>query len=100
MRFTFATNILVCALDNQAGERHRVAVDLIGRSHGRDCIVTLPALAELLRALTGKHRIAPEKAAEIVHGWRDAVPVCAAGEICLVDAMDALVAHSWSFGMR
>jgi predicted nucleic acid-binding protein len=97
MRFTFDTNILVYALDNQAGDRHRIAVDLIRRARGRDCIVTLQALGELFRALTAKHRVAPVKAAEIVQGWRDAVPVFAADEICLVDAMEAVAAHSWSF---
>lgn len=97
MRFTFDTNILVYALDNQAGERHRIALDLIRRARGRDCIVTLQALAELFRTLTGKHRIAPAVASDIVQGWRDAVPIFAADDICLVDAMDAVAAHSWSF---
>ncbi len=97
MRFTFDTNILVYAIDTQAGERHHVALDLVRRSSGRDCIVTLQALAELFRALTGKHRVSPIKAAEIVQGWRDAVPVFAADESCLADAMDAVAAHSWSF---
>jgi len=44
--------------------------------------------------LTGKYRIAPVKAAEIVQDCRDAVPVFAANEACLTDAIDA---HSWSF---
>ncbi len=97
MRFTFDTKILVYAIDNQAGARHRMALDLIRRSRGRDCIITLQALAELFRALTVKRRIAPVKAAEIIQGWRDAVPIVAADEICLVDAMDAVAAHGWSF---
>jgi hypothetical protein len=89
VRFTFDTNILVYAIDNQAGARHRMALDLIRRSRGRECIITLQALAELFRALTVKRRIASVKAAEIIQGWRDAVPIVAADEICLVDAMDA-----------
>ena len=97
MRFTFDTNILVYAIDSQAGERHRMALDLVRRSSGRDCVVTLQALAELFRALTGKHRISPVDAAGIVQDWRDAVPVFAADEMCLTDAIDAVVAHSWSF---
>ena len=97
MRFTFDTNILVYAIDTQAGDRHRIALDLIRRARGRDCVVTLQALAELFRALTGKHRVAPAKAAEIVQEWRDAVPVFAADELCLTDAIDAVTTHSWSF---
>jgi predicted nucleic acid-binding protein len=97
MRFTFDTNILVYAIDTEAGERHRVALDLIRRSSGQDCVVTLQALAELFRTLTGKRGVAPVKAAEIVQGWRDAVPVFAADETCLADAIDAVASHSWSF---
>jgi predicted nucleic acid-binding protein len=74
-----------------------VALDLVRRASGRDCILTLQALAELFRALTGKYRVAPAKAAEIVQDWRDAVPVFAADEACLTDAIDAVIAHSWSF---
>jgi predicted nucleic acid-binding protein len=57
MRFTLDTNILVYAIDMQAGDRHLVALDLVRRARGRDCIVTLQALAELFRTLTGKHRV-------------------------------------------
>jgi predicted nucleic acid-binding protein len=97
MRFTFDTNILVYAIDSQAGDRHHMALELVRRASERDCILTLQSLAELFRALTGRHRIPPVKAAEIVQGWRDAVPVFAADEMCLTDAIDAVVAHSWSF---
>jgi predicted nucleic acid-binding protein len=97
VRFTFDTNILVYALDSDAGERHRVAVDLVRRASGRDCVLTLQALAELFRTLSGKYRVAPAKAAEIVQGWQDAVPVFAANQACLTDAIDAVIAHSWSF---
>jgi predicted nucleic acid-binding protein len=97
MRFTFDTNILVYAIDSQAGDRHRMALELVRRASGRDCVLTLQSLAELFRALTGRHRVSPVKAAEIVQEWRDAVPVFAADEMCLTDAIDAVVAHSWSF---
>lgn len=98
MRFTIDTNILVYAVDRDAGERHRQAVDLLRRARGRDCVLTLQSLAELFRALTGaKHRVEPTRAAEIVQQWRDALPVVAADDRCLTDAMDAVVHHSWSF---
>ncbi len=97
MRFTFDTNILVYAVDSDAGERHRIALDLVRRARGLDCMITLQALAELFRTLTARHDIAPVRAAEIVQGWRDAMPVVAADEMCLADAMDTVAAHSWSF---
>ncbi len=98
MRFTLDTNVLVYALDRDAGERHRAALDITRRALGRDCILTLQSLAELFRTLTGpKMRVAPATAAGIVQQWRDALPVVAADEASLVDAMDAVTHHGWSF---
>ena len=97
MRFTFDTSILVYAIDTREGERHRIALDLVQRARGKDCVVTLQALAELFRTLTGKGKIAPAKAIEMVQLWRDAATVVAADDICLVDAMDAVADHGWSF---
>lgn len=97
MRFTLDTNILFYALDRNAGERHRIALDIVRRARGGDCVITLQALGELFRILTAKMRVAPSIATEIVQDWRDAVPVVVADETCLVDAMDAVAAHGWSF---
>ena len=97
MRFTFDTNVLVYAADRDAGEKHRIAVDLIRRARGRDCVVTLQSLAELFRVLTRKGKVEAVKAIEVVQAWRDAAPVFAADETCLVDAMEAVAAHGWSF---
>ncbi len=98
MRFTLDANVLVYAADRDAGERHRVALDVVRRARHRDCVLTLQALAELFRALTGhKHRVAPERAAAIVQDWRDALPVVAADEASLTDAIDAVIHHSLSF---
>lgn len=98
MRITLDTNILVYAADRDAGERHRIALDVVRRLRGRDCVLTLQALAELFRTLTGpKHRIDPPRAATIVAQWRDALPVVAADELSLMDAMDAVIHHGWSF---
>lgn len=97
MRFTFDTNVLVYAVDRDAGDRHRIALDLVRRARGKDCVITLQALAELFRALTGKGKVAPAEATKIVHAWRDVAPVFAADDMCLVDAMDAVTDHNWSF---
>jgi predicted nucleic acid-binding protein len=97
MRFTFDTNILVYALDRDSGDRHRMAVALIRRARGKDCVIMLQALAELFRTLTGRRNVAPAKAIGIVQAWRDVAPVFAADDLCLVDAMDAVADHQWSF---
>jgi len=97
MRFTFDTNVLVYAVDRDAGDRHHIALDLVRRARGKDCVITLQALAELFRALTGKGKVVPEEAIKIVQAWRDVAPVFAADDMCLVDAMDAVTDHHWSF---
>ena len=99
MRFTLDTNILVYAVDRNAGERHRLAVNLVQRVRkGRNCVLTLQSLAELFRTLTGsKMRMAPAQAAALVQHWRDVLPVVAADDACLTDAMDAVTHHGWSF---
>jgi predicted nucleic acid-binding protein len=97
MRFTLDTNVLVYAADKDAGDRHDVALDLVRRARGKDCVISLQALAELFRTLTGKGKVEPARAIEIVQAWRDAVPIVAADETCLMDAMDAVADHAFSF---
>lgn len=98
MRFTLDTNILVYAIDRDAGDRHLAALDIARRARGRDCVLTLQSLAELFRALTSpKLKVPAERAARIVQEWQDALPVAAADEACLTDAMDAVIHHGWSF---
>lgn len=98
MRFTLDTNILVYALDRDAGTRHDIALDITRRARGRDCVLTLQSLGELFRTLTRpKLGIASAQAADIVQQWRDAMLVVIADEDCLTDAMDAVTYHGWSF---
>jgi predicted nucleic acid-binding protein len=97
MRFTLDTNVLVYAVDSNAGSRHHIARELAERATQLDCVLTLQALAELFRVLTAKHRFLPSRAATIVQTWREALPVAAADESCLGDAIDAVIHHGWSF---
>jgi predicted nucleic acid-binding protein len=97
VRFTVDTNILIYALTDQDDAKHRAARSLVQRARERDCIVTLQVLGEMFRALTGKlHRPAVEAIAAVEDG-RSAMPVAAADEACLVDAMDAVAGHGLSF---
>ncbi len=40
-RFTLDTNILVYAVDRDAGDRHSMAIDLVDKAVQQDCILTL-----------------------------------------------------------
>jgi len=48
----------------------------------------------LFHVLTRKFGRAPAEAAAAVRDWRSAVPVVAADEACLIDAMDAVDGHN------
>ena len=98
MRLTLDTNILVYAVDRNAGERHEIALDLVRRARETDCVLTLQSLAELFRVLTSpKLGVSPAQAGSIVQQWRDALPVVAADEACLTDAIEAVTHNGWSF---
>lgn len=97
MRFTIDTNILVYAAMRQSGPNHPAAVGLIRRAANHDCVVTLQALGELFRILTGKFKVPAAKAITDIHELRAAFPIVAADEVCLIDAMDAVAGHGLSF---
>jgi predicted nucleic acid-binding protein len=97
MRFTFDTNMLVYAVDKDAGERHRIALDLVRQARGRDCVITLQALAEFFNTLVNKRKIPPTRVMEVIQAWRDAATIVAADESCLVDAMTAVADHGFPF---
>jgi predicted nucleic acid-binding protein len=97
VRVTFDTNILIYSWDIDAGYRHDVAVDLMDRSLGRDCVLTLQSLGEAFRTLTGRFKLPPAYARVRVERWRNAFPVVAADEACLFDAMNTVADHGLSF---
>jgi len=97
VRFSIDTNILVYATFNQNEEKHRAALRIMERAQNVDCVVTLQAVGELFHTLTRRLRISAKQATTVVHKWRSAMPVIAADEACLVDAMDAVVGHGLPF---
>lgn len=98
MIVTFDTNILVYAVDFEAGPRHQRAADLVERAiRNRLGIITLQALGEFFNVLTRKMRIEARAAAELVEGWMAALPVHSAGEGELADAMRVVREHRIQF---
>ena len=96
-RFSLDTNILVYAVDRDSGERHVRARSLVGRAARRDCVLTVQALAEFFHATTRKNLLPPERASVFVRNWLDVFQVASAGDMALVDAMDAVREHRLSF---
>lgn len=96
-RFSLDTNILVYAVDRDAGDRHARSKELVGRAARRDCVLTVQALAEFFHATTRKSRLTPAEARAYVRDWLDVFQVTAADDAALADAMDAVEEHRLSF---
>ena len=96
-RFSLDTNILVHAVDRDAGARHDRSRVLLGRAARRDCVLTVQALAEFFHATTRKNLLPLSRASAFVRGWLDVFQVTSADTVALVDAMDAVREHRLSF---
>ena len=96
-RFSLDTNILVYAVDRDAGVRHKLSRALVGRAARSDCVLAAQALAEFFHATTRKGLLAPAAASALVRDWLDVFHVTSADTVALVEAMDAVGEHRLSF---
>jgi len=96
-RFTLDTNILVYAVDRDAGDRHGTAIDLVDKAVQQDCILTLQALSEFFYAVTRKGKMPSVDAAEQVRDWQTLFPVVAAQPDVLSRAFSAVEDHGLAF---
>ena len=96
-RFSLDTNILVYAIDRDAGDRHERSKEIMARAARHDCVLTVQALAEFFHATTRKTLLEPSRARDFVCDWLDVFHVTSADETALVDAMDAVEEHRLSF---
>lgn len=100
-RFSLDTNILVYALDHQAGQRHLRARSIVEASAIADCWLTLQAISEFYAAVTRK-RLAPASEARAqAQDWlelfrtasasadavRSALAIAAVGRVSYWDAL-------------
>ena len=91
------TNILVHAVDRDAGERHEQSRTLLGRAARCDCVLTVQALAEFFHATTRKKLLPVSRANGFVRDWLGVFQIASAGTAALVDAMDMVEEHRISF---
>ena len=96
-RFSLDTNILVYAVDRDAGERHEQGRALLERAARCDCVLTVQALAEFFHATTRKNLLPASRAGGLVRDWLDVFQVASAGTAALVAAMDVVEKHRLSF---
>ena len=94
MKISFDTNLLIYAIDADAGIRHQEAVELVAQAANVECTLTLQSLGEFFHVATRKCGIAPEVARRIVQRWRAVFPTIAANEADAARAMDAVCDHA------
>ncbi len=97
MRLSLDTNVLVYAADREAGDRHRLAKDLVRRAGSGDCLLTLQSLGEFFHVATRKGKVPPTDAANVVQSFRATFPIAAADAGVLDSAISAVLQHGLSF---
>ena len=97
MRVSLDTNILVYAVDSDAGGKNRAATLLVRRAAGADCVLSLQSLAEFFHAVTRKGVMTANEAQRLIDEWRAVFPVYAASEKSLTDAIDVHRKHRLAF---
>lgn len=96
-RFTLDTNILVYALDRQAGDRHVLASRIIGEAVLADCSLTLQSVSEFYAAVTRKRLVPPAEAMAQAHDWLDMFPTVPASASAVRAALTTAAAGHASY---
>jgi len=96
-RYSLDTNILIYAVDCEAGERHLLAMDILDRAVDEDCVLALQVLAEFFHAVTRKGKMPPDEAAGQVADWQLLFPVVLPRPETLQQAIAAVTTHRLSF---
>jgi predicted nucleic acid-binding protein len=97
VRVAFDSNILVYAVDNQAGARRDAAADLLIRATPRDAVLALQVLGEFLNVVTRKLGVSKQAAADHIADWRSVFPVVAPGATTMDRAIGAAIEHDLQF---
>lgn len=96
-RFTLDTNLLVYSIDNAAGVRHHLAVEIVLRAVRRDCWLALQAISEFYASVTRKRIIPTSVAAARANDWLLAFPCAAASANAIRAALTDAVAGRASY---
>ena len=96
-RYSLDTNILIYSIDNQAGERHQLAIKLMQKMIVSDCVLTLQSLSEFFSAATRKGKMPIQDAIAQIDDWMTLFPVINAVPTTLRMAMNGVQDHQFSF---
>ena len=96
-RFTLDTNILVYSMDNGAGWRRQVAIEVIARAALRDCALTLQATSEFFSVAKRKNLMPVDKAAAQALDWLDLFPIAMVSKSAVRAALATSVTGQLSY---
>jgi predicted nucleic acid-binding protein len=96
-RITLDTNILIYAVDLDAGQKNDMAREWLGAVARHDGILTVQALGEFYHATTRKALLSQTEAESYIDNWRAVFTVVAANEVTLENAIAATRSHGFSF---
>lgn len=96
-RISIDTNILIYAIDADAGNRHKMAIKVLERAITCDCLLTLQVLSEFFNVLTRKNQVSVHDATKHVEAFMEIFPVVAAKQDTLKQAIRMVSEHSFSF---
>ena len=96
-RLSLDTNILVYAMDRDAGAKRDLAIQIVDRAVDCDTVLTLQVLSEFFAATTRKGKMPPEEARAQVMDWLTLFPLVAAKPTTWPKAMRGVLDHGFSF---
>lgn len=96
-RISLDSNVLVYAVDRDAGPRHGRAIELMERALYLDCVLTLQSLCEFFHAVTRKGKASLEEAWAQVQDWQILFPVASAKPSTLARAVAAVQSRRLTF---
>lgn len=96
-RFTLDTNILVYSIDRDAGEKHRIAMNIVDKAMLMDCVLTVQALAEFYSAATRKKSAQHDYITSLIEAWTEVFPIIGTNGHVLSRALKAVQEHTLSF---
>lgn len=95
--FTLDTNILIYAIDRDAGKKHEIASLILDKSMNGRCLLTAQALGEFYCAATRKGDISQSEAVEIIEDLMEIFPVISSTGATLKKALSALPKYGLQF---
>ncbi len=96
-RFTLDTNILIYAIDRDAGQKHHLSKKLISAAALCDCVLTLQTLGEFFFATTRKNLLDPSDTIRFLDSFQKVFDTVSATSSSLHEAIDIIKNHQISF---